>query len=223
MLMVGAIDRYFQIARCYRDESTRPDRQPEFTQLDIELSFTDRESVIQLIEQVLTKSWPYSDNPIRAPFPRMTLAEAMERFGSDKPDTRFGYELQNLNKTLGVGLTMPAGVREQDFRVYGVVVRAEEARKLPTGLKKSLEEIAKQSNFCKFTQSKVTPEWSSEPIQRLLGKESADALSEQLSLQPDDLLLLGWGKQTYVVSGFVELVVHCLLKITQNLLFSSKT
>uniref|UniRef100_A0ABK8FMV5 Aminoacyl-transfer RNA synthetases class-II family profile domain-containing protein n=2 Tax=Anopheles gambiae TaxID=7165 RepID=A0ABK8FMV5_ANOGA len=210
MLMVGAIDRYFQIARCYRDESTRPDRQPEFTQLDIELSFTDRESVIQLIEQVLTKSWPYSENPIRAPFPRMTLAEAMERFGSDKPDTRFGYELQNVTKTLGAGLTMPAGVRQQDFRVYGVVVRAEEARKLPTGLKKSLEEIAKQSNFCKFTQSKVTPEWSSGPIQRLLGKESADALSEQLSLQPDDLLLLGWGKQTYVqnLMGRIRLATY---------------
>ncbi|XP_053666701.1 aspartate--tRNA ligase, mitochondrial [Anopheles marshallii] len=210
MLMVGAIDRYFQIARCYRDESTRPDRQPEFTQLDIELSFTDREKVIELIEQVLMKSWPYSDNPIRGPFPRMALAEAMERFGSDKPDTRFGYELKNLSKLLGTQLTTPAGVRPKDFRVYGMLIRAEEAEKLPAALKKTLEEIAKKSNFCKFTQSKITPDWSAGPISRLLGKESAEALCEQLSLQSGDLLLLGWGKQTYVqnMMGRIRLAAY---------------
>ncbi|XP_049282569.1 aspartate--tRNA ligase, mitochondrial [Anopheles funestus] len=198
MLMVGAIDRYFQIARCYRDESTRPDRQPEFTQLDIELSFTDREKVIELIENVLMKSWPYSDNPIRGSFPRITLAEAMERFGSDKPDTRFGYELENFTKLLGTQLTPPAGVRQQDFRAYGILIRAKEANQLSSGLKKSLEEIAKKSNFCKFTQSKITPDWSAGPIARLLGKESAEALCDQLSLRSGDLLLLGWGKRTYV-------------------------
>ncbi|XP_052896437.1 aspartate--tRNA ligase, mitochondrial [Anopheles moucheti] len=210
MLMVGAIDRYFQIARCYRDESTRPDRQPEFTQLDIELSFTDRDKVIELIEQVLMKSWPYGDNPIRGPFPRMTLAEAMERFGSDKPDTRFGYELQNITKLLGTALTAPAGVRQTDFRAYGILIRAEQSQNLPSTLKKSLEEIAKKSNFCKFTQSKITPDWSAGPIVRLLGKESAESLCEQLSLQSDDLLLLGWGKQTYVqnMMGRIRLAVY---------------
>uniref|UniRef100_A0A182W9Y6 Aminoacyl-transfer RNA synthetases class-II family profile domain-containing protein n=1 Tax=Anopheles minimus TaxID=112268 RepID=A0A182W9Y6_9DIPT len=210
MLMVGAIDRYFQIARCYRDESTRPDRQPEFTQLDIELSFTDREKVIELIEQVLKKSWPYSDNPIRGPFPRMTLAEAMERFGSDKPDTRFGYELQNFTKLLGTQLTMPAGVRQQDFRAYGIVIPAELAQKLASGLKKSLEEIAKKSNFCKFTQSQITADWSTGPIARLLGKEPAEALCDQLSLRSGDLLLLGWGKRTFVqnMMGRIRLAAY---------------
>ncbi|XP_058125519.1 aspartate--tRNA ligase, mitochondrial [Anopheles ziemanni] len=198
MLMVGAIDRYFQIARCYRDESTRPDRQPEFTQLDIELSFTDREKVIALIENVLGKSWPYrEDQPIQHPFPRMTLSEAMERFGSDKPDTRFGYELTNVTKLIEKRL-VPDGVKEKDFRSYAVVVRAEEARKLPTGLKKSLEEIAKKSNFCKFTMSKITPDWSTGSIVRLLGNQGTVSFSEQLFLKPDDLLLLGWGKETYV-------------------------
>uniref|UniRef100_A0A182MM31 Aminoacyl-transfer RNA synthetases class-II family profile domain-containing protein n=1 Tax=Anopheles culicifacies TaxID=139723 RepID=A0A182MM31_9DIPT len=215
MLMVGGIDRYFQIARCYRDESTRPDRQPEFTQLDIELSFTDREKVIDLIEHVLIKSWPYDDNPIRGPFPRMTLAEAMERFGSDKPDTRFGYELQNFTKLLATQLTMPEGVRKQDFRAYGVVIRAEQAQKLASGLKKSLEDIAKKSNFCKFTQSQITPDWSSGPIVRLLGKESAEALCEQYSLRPGDLLLLGWGKQTYVqnMMGRIRLAAYEALEM----------
>uniref|UniRef100_A0A182NLM4 Aminoacyl-transfer RNA synthetases class-II family profile domain-containing protein n=1 Tax=Anopheles dirus TaxID=7168 RepID=A0A182NLM4_9DIPT len=214
MLMVGAIDRYFQIARCYRDESTRPDRQPEFTQLDIEMSFTDREKVIELIEQVLRKSWPYRDNPISGSFPRMTLADAMERFGSDKPDTRFGYELQNLSAAIGTQITVPAGVRQQDFRTYGIVIRAAEARKLPTGLKKTLEEIAKKSNFCKFTQSKITPDWTTGPIARLLGQEAAEALSAQLSLQTDDLLLLGWGKQSYVqnMMGRIRLAAYDALE-----------
>uniref|UniRef100_A0A182QZW8 Aminoacyl-transfer RNA synthetases class-II family profile domain-containing protein n=1 Tax=Anopheles farauti TaxID=69004 RepID=A0A182QZW8_9DIPT len=214
MLMVGAIDRYFQIARCYRDESTRPDRQPEFTQLDIEMSFTDRDKVIELIEHVLRESWPYKDNPISGSFPRMTLAEAMERFGSDKPDTRFGYELQNLSEVIGTQITLPAGVRQQNFQAYGIIIRAAEARNLPSGLKKTLEEIAKKSNFCKFTQSKITPDWTVGPIVRLVGKQAAEALSSQLSLQTDDLLLLGWGKQSYVqnMMGRIRLAAYDALE-----------
>lgn len=89
MLMAGAIDRYFQIARCYRDEATRPDRQPEFTQLDIELSFTNRDDIMQLIEETLRYSWPKEYTKIQTPFKRMTYDHAMEKFGTDKPDTRF--------------------------------------------------------------------------------------------------------------------------------------
>lgn len=89
MLMSGAIDRYFQIARCYRDESTRPDRQPEFTQLDVELSFTDRESIFMLIENLLKHCWPVDKAPINLPFPRMTYDEAMAKYGCDKPDITF--------------------------------------------------------------------------------------------------------------------------------------
>lgn len=90
MLMVGAIDRYFQIARCYRDETTTPNRQPEFTQLDIELSFTEPNGIMELIENVLKFSWPkiVGCGEVVAPFPQMTFADAMDKFGSDKPDTR---------------------------------------------------------------------------------------------------------------------------------------
>lgn len=90
MLMAGAIDRYFQVARCYRDEATRPDRQPEFTQLDIELSFTKRDDILQLIEEVIRYSWPKEVSKIHTPFRRISYAEAIERYGTDKPDTRFG-------------------------------------------------------------------------------------------------------------------------------------
>lgn len=90
MLMAGAIDRYFQIARCYRDETTTPNRQPEFTQLDIELSFTEPNGIIELIENVLKYSWPIIDGceQIVTPFRRMTFTDAMDKYGSDKPDTR---------------------------------------------------------------------------------------------------------------------------------------
>ena len=94
--MVGGMERYFQIARCYRDEDFRADRQPEFTQLDIEMSFVEEDDVIALAEDVLIALWRLVGHEIATPIPRMTYAEAMRRFGTDKPDLRFGLELIEL-------------------------------------------------------------------------------------------------------------------------------
>ncbi len=96
MLMVAGMERYFQIARCYRDEDFRADRQPEFTQLDIEMSFVDQDDVIAVAEDVLTKVWALIGYDLATPIPRMTFKDAMERYGSDKPDLRFGLELTDL-------------------------------------------------------------------------------------------------------------------------------
>ena len=117
LLMVAGIDRYMQIARCYRDEDLRGDRQPEFTQLDLEMSFVDEDTVMHFVEtMVLEVSRAIvPDRPIQqVPFPRFTFAEAMERYGSDKPDLRFGMELLDLAPALLDGAGAPAS----GFRVF---------------------------------------------------------------------------------------------------------
>jgi aspartyl-tRNA synthetase len=98
LLMVAGLERYYQIARCYRDEDFRADRQPEFTQLDVEMSFVDQDDVIAVSEEVLGALWRLVGVTIPTPIPRLTFAEAMRRFGTDKPDLRFGNELTDLTE-----------------------------------------------------------------------------------------------------------------------------
>jgi aspartyl-tRNA synthetase len=101
LLMVAGFDRYFQIARCFRDEDLRADRQPEFTQIDIEASFVGVEDVYAVIEHVLVDQWNEAGETASAPFPRIAYRDAMERFGVDKPDLRYGFEIRDLTSSLG--------------------------------------------------------------------------------------------------------------------------
>ncbi|MEM9804437.1 MAG: aspartate--tRNA ligase, partial [Cyanobacteria bacterium P01_D01_bin.56] len=115
LLMVAGMDRYYQIARCFRDEDLRADRQPEFTQLDMEMSFMDQEEILALNEQLVAhifKTVKSIDVPL--PFPRMTYAEAMDRYGSDKPDTRYGLELVNVSDI----------VKDSGFKVFSGAVKS---------------------------------------------------------------------------------------------------
>ena len=101
LLMVAGYDRYFQIARCFRDEDLRADRQPEFTQIDIEASFVVGEDVQRFVETVLLALWAEAGHDVQAPFPRLTYADAMERFGTDKPDLRYALEIQDVTQLVG--------------------------------------------------------------------------------------------------------------------------
>ena len=107
--MVSGFDRYYQIVRCFRDEDLRADRQPEFTQLDIETSFIDEDQIMSLTEDMLRDVFAKTmEIALPNPFPRMTYAEAMDRFGSDKPDLRFGLELTDVSSV----------VEKSDFKVF---------------------------------------------------------------------------------------------------------
>jgi aspartyl-tRNA synthetase len=112
ILMISGMDRYFQITRCFRDEDLRADRQPEFTQVDIEVSFATPELVFSLIEPLMQQIFKESGRSVSAPFPRMSYAEAMARYGSDKPDLRCGLEIVDLSEPF----------RESEFRVFRQIV-----------------------------------------------------------------------------------------------------
>jgi aspartyl-tRNA synthetase len=150
LLMVAGVDRYFQIARCFRDEDLRGDRQPEFTQLDLEMSFVDEDAVMRFVEQmaidVCRATTP--DRPVQeTPFPRFTYDEAMERFGSDKPDLRFAMELVDL----GPRLVDAGGAPSSGFRVFdetlaaGGRVKAIVAPGLAGSTRKELDELTERA------------------------------------------------------------------------------
>ncbi len=138
LLMIAGFDRYFQIARCFRDEDLRADRQPEFTQIDIEMSFVDEEDIFDVVERLIQRIWrEVAGIKLKAPFPRMTYRESMERYGTDKPDTRFGLELVDVSNI----------VRKSDFRVFvsaleeGGVVKCINAKGCASFSRREIEEL----------------------------------------------------------------------------------
>ena len=123
LLMVAGFDRYFQIARCFRDEDLRADRQPEFTQIDIEASFVGQEDIMALAEQLIGALWSEAGFEIPATFPRMTYADAMERYGIDRPDLRFGLELVDASDAFrGLDFAITSRALDAGGRVRGIVV-----------------------------------------------------------------------------------------------------
>ncbi len=135
LLMVAGFDRYFQVARCFRDEDLRADRQPEFTQIDLEASFVGPEDVQAAVERVLVDLWAEAGEVVGAPFPRLAWRDALERYGSDKPDLRFGLEIRD--HSAGVGPDAAPFVRDAlaaGGRLRGITVAAELSRKDLDGL-----------------------------------------------------------------------------------------
>lgn len=195
LLMVGAIDRYFQIARCYRDEATRPDRQPEFTQLDIELSFTDREKIMELVEGILVYCWPESNGTLSTPFQKMTYDVAMEKYGTDKPDLRFDMQLQNVTSLISLNEDIVNG--NPDLGAYALVFKHPQSN-IKNSLKKDLKDLERDLNanlvVSKLAVNEVM-EWVEGPLKNLFTEVVLKALAANLHLEPQDLVLIGYGKK----------------------------
>jgi aspartyl-tRNA synthetase len=201
MLMAGAVDRYFQIARCYRDEGARPDRQPEFTQLDIEMSFANLDGILELVEELLCNSWPDFLAPLPKKFQRISFADAMGRYGSDQPDVRFGFQLQNCTEVLKLNSKL---VTADDFGAYYLVFPNEYAN-LGKSLKESFTELSKQYPLAKLVQSKVaTPKEFASKIGKLLGESVATKLCGQVDLGDDSVAFLAYGDKRHAVSAVVS-------------------
>ncbi len=189
MLMVAGVERYYQLARCFRDEDLRADRQPEFTQIDLELSFSDREDMYALIEGMLKRVWKeVLGIDIPTPFPRMSYHEAMERFGVDKPDTRFALELVDLSQAFAQSqFKVFASILQNGGRIKAV--NAKGLADITQGELTHLTETAQSLGAKGLAFIKVqNGEWKS-PITKFFSEEEKAALQSLLQIEEGDLIL----------------------------------
>ena len=199
LLMVGGIDRYFQIARCFRDEDARGDRQPEFTQLDLEMSFVDEAAVTGFVEDLVIRVTQavVPDRPLlQVPFPRFTFAQAIERFGSDKPDIRYGMELVDLAPALVGG----DGSAASGFRVFdetlasGGRVKAIVAPGMATASRSQIDELTELARgFGAKGLAWLAVEADStirSPIAKFLGEAGTASVIAEAGATPGDLILV---------------------------------
>ena len=191
LLMIGGVERYYQIAKCFRDEDLRADRQPEFTQVDIEMSFVTQDDVMQMMEDVFAEILAAADIDYEFPLPRMSYAEAMERYGTDRPDIRFGMELVNITDI----------VRDCGFKVFssavknGGVVKAINAKGAGDWPRAQVDKLgdkavelgAKGMAWIAFTSDGKVKS----PITKFFTDEEFDAIKKALDVEPGDLVMFG--------------------------------
>ena len=207
LLMVSGMDRYFQIVKCFRDEDLRADRQPEFTQIDCEMSFVDEEDVMGIMEKMLQEIFKEVLNvDIQLPIQRMTYKEAMDRFGSDKPDTRFGLEFVNISdivKECGFGVFANAASDEKGS-VRGINVKGGAEAFSKKGMKK-LEEHAKLYKAKGLAWIKLTEAGIESPIAKFFSEEEMNAILEKMGAEAGDLLLFIADKNSIVYDALGQL------------------
>ncbi|KAJ8390406.1 hypothetical protein AAFF_G00108000 [Aldrovandia affinis] len=211
LLMVAGIDRYFQMARCYRDEGSKPDRQPEFTQVDIEMSFVDQMGIQALIEGLIQHCWPQKMSPVTVPFPSMTYCDALREYGVDKPDTRFEMKLMDISEELystEVGFLREA-LRQREGCVQAI--------RVPGGanhLKNKDLESLRQTAQTQFNQEvsvvvlKADGSWKS-PLSKLLPDAVKQQLLQRTQAEAGDLLLLAAGAVEVVRPLLGKLRLQC--------------
>lgn len=198
LLMCSGYDRYFQIAKCFRDEDLRADRQPEFTQIDMELSFVDVDDVIDVNERLLQKIFKLADVEVQLPIPRMTWQEAMDRFGSDKPDTRFGMELTDVTEVVkSCGFGVFTGAIENGGSVRGI--NAEGQGAMPRKKIDKLVDFAKDFGAKGLAYLCINEDGTyKSSFAKFMTEEELDNLVKAMNGKPGDLLLFAADKNKIV-------------------------
>ncbi len=206
LLMIAGMERYYQIVKCFRDEDLRADRQPEFTQIDMEMSFVDEEQVIEVVEAMIAVLFEKTRNiDVAPPFQRITYDEALARFGTDRPDTRFGLELADLT-------TIAAGCGFKVFRTAadsGGTVRAINAKGCATFTRKELDDLTEfaiqfGAKGLAWVKVKEDGSWQS-PIAKFFSDEERQQIDAALGAEPGDLLFFGADKRSIVFQVLGEL------------------
>ena len=204
LLMVSGYDRYFQIARCLRDEDLRADRQPEFTQIDAEMAFVDEEDVFRVGEEMIAHLWRETIGvELPTPFPRLTFREAMERYGTDKPDTRFGLEIRDVTDAL----------KGADFRIFqdatGTGGRLKGIR-IPGGASLSRKELDQLADVARGAGAsgalwlRRTDEGFAGQFAKALDEALGQAFAAATGMQPGDLFVLVVGRFRWLPDGSVD-------------------
>jgi len=214
LFMVAGFDRYFQIVKCFRDEDLRLDRQPEFTQVDLEMSFVSQDDVFAVVEGLLQRLWSrVLGVELSIPFPRLAYDDSMRRFGNDKPDLRFGLEHVDLTEVVrshgaAGGVPMLWEAVEQKGRVKAMVIPAAQA--LSRAESDKLEEFAKGSGARGLARARVseTGEWTQSPLAKAISPELRRAINEACGAKAGDLILFQFGREALVNTVMANLRVH---------------
>jgi len=214
ILMIAGMDRYFQIVKCFRDEDLRADRQPEFTQLDLEISFPTQDTVFGVIEQVMVRACAVAGITVKGPFRRMEYRDAIHRYGSDKPDLRFGMELHDVTEHFA-----PA---RETLHIEGNV-QALAAPGAATFSRKQLDEFAEKAKSLGARgvyTFKVTPEGVTSPLEKNLGAEALKKIAAAAGAKPGDLVVAVTAKEQIpgtdaaaLIAGQVRLLLADQLKL----------
>ena len=232
LLMVAGLERYFQIARCFRDEDLRADRQPEFTQIDIEASFIEREDIINVVEGLLASMFKAGQGvDVPLPFPRMTYQETMDRYGSDKPDTRYGNEIVDMADIFA----------NSGFKIFkttldnGGVVRAINAKgfaDITTGQMIRLNEIATQAGMkvkqLAFIKVELDASGALEyksPLWKFFGDEEKAMMIKKLNVEENDIVFFyaGSWEEACNILGRIRLEIVTTMKADWEMLLEGKT
>ena len=206
LCMISGFDKYYQIARCFRDEDLRADRQPEFTQLDVEMSFANQEMVYRVIEGMFSSVLKLIDVELPAQFPRITYAEAMRRYGSDKPDLRFEMELQDLSANFaGTDFAPFASVLENKGEIKAIVVKGKSdySRKVTD----DLQEFVKRYGASGLAWIKLGEELNSSLL-KVLGEAKISELAATAKAEKNDLVLIVAGKKSVVAAALGALRIE---------------